>query len=34
MFSADNTGLILVWKTSVNHDQQLDPSHQWRIDTV
>lgn len=34
MFSADNTGLIIVWKTSVSQDQQLDPCHQWCIDTV
>ncbi|XP_056914507.1 jouberin isoform X2 [Takifugu flavidus] len=33
MFSADNTGLIIVWKTSVSQDQQLDPCHQWCIDT-
>lgn len=34
MYSADSTGLIIVWKTSVINDQQLEPSHQWSIDTV
>uniref|UniRef100_H3DPP8 Abelson helper integration site 1 n=1 Tax=Tetraodon nigroviridis TaxID=99883 RepID=H3DPP8_TETNG len=33
MYSADSTGLIIVWKTSVINDQQLEPSHQWSIDT-
>lgn len=34
MFSADSTGLIIVWKTPVTNDQQPDPCHQWCIDMV
>lgn len=34
MFSADSTGLIIVWKTPVTNDQQLDPRLQWCIDMV
>lgn len=34
MFSADSTGLIIVWKTPVTNDKQLDPCHQWCIDMV
>uniref|UniRef100_A0A3P8SMM2 Abelson helper integration site 1 n=1 Tax=Amphiprion percula TaxID=161767 RepID=A0A3P8SMM2_AMPPE len=33
MFSADNKGLIIVWKTSVNESrQQQQPSHNWCIE--
>ncbi|XP_038585045.1 jouberin [Micropterus salmoides] len=29
MFSADNTGLIIVWKTSVNDSKQRQSCHRW-----
>lgn len=32
MFSADNTGLIIVWKTSVNDRKQRQPCHHWCIE--
>lgn len=34
MFSADNTGQIIVWKTVVTDSQQLQPCHQWCIEMV
>ncbi|XP_051251381.1 jouberin isoform X1 [Dicentrarchus labrax] len=32
MFSADNTGLIIVWKTSVNDSKQHQPCRRWCIE--
>ena len=32
MFSADSTGLIIVWETYVLDDQQLDSCHLWNIE--
>ncbi|CAJ1074490.1 jouberin isoform X1 [Xyrichtys novacula] len=32
MFSADNTGLIIVWKTSVNDSRQRQPCSRWSIE--
>ncbi|KAM7376200.1 hypothetical protein PAMP_005943 [Pampus punctatissimus] len=32
MFSADNTGLIIVWKTLVNDRKQRQPCHRWCIE--
>ncbi|XP_070776004.1 jouberin [Enoplosus armatus] len=32
MFSADNTGVITVWKTSVNDGKQHRPCHRWCIE--
>lgn len=32
MFSADSTGLIIVWETYVFDDQQLEPCHLWNIE--
>ncbi|TDG99091.1 hypothetical protein EPR50_G00207350 [Perca flavescens] len=32
MFSADNTGLILVWKTTVNDSKRHPPCHRWCIE--
>lgn len=34
MFSADNTGLIIVWKTSVNDGNGRQPCHRWCIEKV
>lgn len=34
MFSADNAGLIIVWKTSVKDGNQLQPCHRWCIEKV
>ncbi len=34
MFSADNTGLIIVWKTSVNDSKRHQPCHRWCIEKV
>lgn len=34
MFSADNTGLIVVWKTSVNDSKRHQPCHRWCIEKV
>lgn len=32
MFSGDSTGLIIVWKTYVFDDQQIEPYHLWHIE--
>ncbi|XP_071381606.1 jouberin isoform X1 [Centroberyx affinis] len=32
MFSADNAGLIIVWKTLVNDSKQRQPCHRWCIE--
>ncbi|KAM9341563.1 jouberin [Symphorus nematophorus] len=32
MFSADNTGLIIVWRTSVHDGRQRQPCHRWCIE--
>ncbi|XP_076604762.1 jouberin isoform X1 [Chaetodon auriga] len=32
MFSADNTGLIIVWKTSVSDSRQRQPCHRWCVE--
>nr|XP_046268717.1 jouberin isoform X2 [Scatophagus argus] len=32
MFSADNTGVIIVWRTSVNEGKQRQPCHHWCIE--
>ncbi|XP_068437045.1 jouberin isoform X2 [Clinocottus analis] len=32
MFSADNTGLILVWKTSINDSKRHQPCHRWCVE--
>ncbi|XP_054470368.1 jouberin [Anoplopoma fimbria] len=32
MFSADNTGLILVWKTTINDSKRHPPSQRWCIE--
>ncbi|XP_040916900.1 jouberin isoform X1 [Toxotes jaculatrix] len=32
MFSADNNGLIIVWKTSVNDSRQHQPCHRWCVE--
>uniref|UniRef100_UPI0037E83903 jouberin isoform X2 n=1 Tax=Semicossyphus pulcher TaxID=241346 RepID=UPI0037E83903 len=32
MFSADNTGLIIVWKTSVNDSRQRQPCNRWSVE--
>ncbi|XP_049451487.1 jouberin [Epinephelus fuscoguttatus] len=32
MFSADNTGLILVWKTTVTDSRRHQPCHRWCIE--
>lgn len=34
MFSADNTGLIIVWKTSVSDSKQRPPCHRWCVEKV
>lgn len=34
MFSADNAGLIVVWKTSVNDVTQPRPCHRWCVEKV
>lgn len=34
MFSADNAGLIVVWKTSVNDVTQPRPCHRWCVERV
>lgn len=37
MFSADNAGLIIVWKTPVTgtpDSKQLQPCHRWCIEKV
>uniref|UniRef100_A0A3Q3EKN5 Abelson helper integration site 1 n=1 Tax=Labrus bergylta TaxID=56723 RepID=A0A3Q3EKN5_9LABR len=32
MFSADNTGKIIVWKTSVNDSKQRQPCNRWSVE--
>ncbi|TKS86965.1 Jouberin Abelson helper integration site 1 protein -like protein [Collichthys lucidus] len=32
MFSADNTGLIIAWRTSVNDSKHRQPCHRWCIE--
>ncbi|XP_056283031.1 jouberin isoform X2 [Pseudoliparis swirei] len=32
MFSADNTGLILVWKTTINDGKRHPPCHRWCVE--
>lgn len=34
MFSADYTGLIIVWKTKTNDGRQRQPSQRWSIEKV
>ncbi|KAK9534080.1 hypothetical protein VZT92_009153 [Zoarces viviparus] len=32
MFSADSTGLILVWRTTINNSKRHHPCHRWSIE--
>lgn len=34
MFSADNMGLIIVWKSSVKKSRRQQPCHRWCVEKV
>lgn len=34
MFSADNTGLILVWRTTISDSKRHQPCHPWCVEKV